>query len=111
MQPRLYHFQRVPWFRPFFGRRSTDERRAGSGERPVRGDEREQLLTGLLSKLPESQRLAFILCEVDGHSSEEIAGLMGVPVHTISSRIHKARARLAAKLEPLREGDERSVGR
>jgi RNA polymerase sigma factor (sigma-70 family) len=103
MERRLYHFQRVPWFRPFFG---WGEGRPES----ARGHEaREQFLTRILSKLSETQRLAFVLCEIDGHSSEEVALLMGVPVRTVSRRIHKARERLAARLKQRSDG-ERSVG-
>ncbi len=46
--------------------------------------------------------LGFVLFEIDGHTSEEIAGLTGVPIDTVSTRIHKARTRLASKLEQLR---------
>jgi DNA-directed RNA polymerase specialized sigma24 family protein len=53
--------------------------------------------------------LVFVLCEIDGHSSEEVALLMGVPVRAVSQRIQRARARLAAKLEQ-RSDRERSVG-
>jgi RNA polymerase sigma factor (sigma-70 family) len=93
MERRFYHFQRVPWFRPFFG----------WGQRPpesaLDNEARERFLTRMLSKLSETQRLVFVLCEIDGHSSEEVALLLGVPVRTVSLRIHKARERLAARLK------------
>lgn len=105
MTPQFYHFRGVPWFRPFLVRRPDGELpacRAENGRSAVSHKENEQLVARLLSKLPESQCLAFVLFEIDGHTSEEIAGLTGVPIDTVSTRIHKARTRLASKLEQLR---------
>jgi RNA polymerase sigma factor (sigma-70 family) len=103
MERRFYHFQQVPWFRLFFGWGR------GGPESALGHEAREQFLTRILSKLSETQRLVFVLCEIDGHSSEEVALLMGVPVRAVSQRIQRVRARLAAKLEQ-RSDRERSVG-
>ena len=37
--------------------------------------------------MPEEQRNAYILCEIDGKNYEEIAYIVGVPVGTVRSRI------------------------
>jgi RNA polymerase sigma-70 factor (ECF subfamily) len=112
MEPSFYQFRRVSWFRPYLGQLRADEDQVSpvdKAESAPCNKEQERLLTRLLSKLPEAQRVAFVLFEIDGYSSEEIASLMGVSVQTISTRIHKARARLAASLIGLRDC-ERSAG-
>jgi DNA-directed RNA polymerase specialized sigma24 family protein len=68
------------------------------------------MLGRLLAKLPESQRAAFVLFEVEGYSGKEIAHLQGVPLNTVWARIHKARTKLAATLKRLRDVEERRVG-
>ena len=52
-----------------------------------------------LAALPESQRLPLWLSDVDEHEYEEIATLMGLPLGTVKSRIHRARARMRQFLE------------
>lgn len=47
-----------------------------------------------LEALPPAQREAFVLCDVEGHTDEESARLVSVPVGTLKSRLRLARARL-----------------
>jgi RNA polymerase sigma-70 factor (ECF subfamily) len=47
----------------------------------------------LLEALPEAERSALILFELEGLSGEEIAAVTGEPVGTIWVRLHRARAR------------------
>jgi RNA polymerase sigma-70 factor (ECF subfamily) len=47
----------------------------------------------LLDGLPEAERSALILFELEGLSGEQIAALSGEPVGTIWVRLHRARAR------------------
>lgn len=47
-----------------------------------------------LDQLPESQRSALTLCDIEGLSYEEISHIMDCPVGTVRSRIHHARRRL-----------------
>jgi len=56
-----------------------------------------------LAALPEDQRQALILREIEGLSYEEIATLMNSPVGTVRSRIFRAREAISAKLKPLLE--------
>jgi RNA polymerase sigma-70 factor (ECF subfamily) len=53
-----------------------------------------------LSALPESFRTIVILCDIEEFSYEDVAAILGIPVGTVRSRLHRARARLA---ELLRE--------
>ena len=54
----------------------------------------EDQVLAALSALPEAQRSAIILCDVEGLRYEDIAGVLGCPVGTVRSRIHHARKRL-----------------
>ena len=51
-----------------------------------------------LSALPSDQRLAVILCDVQGMEYAEIALVMGVSLGTVKSRINRARSRLRERL-------------
>lgn len=51
-------------------------------------------LEAALDRLPEDQRLAIILADVQGYGYEEIASTTGVAVGTVKSRISRGRARL-----------------
>lgn len=51
-----------------------------------------------LSALPSDQRLAVILCDVQGMEYAEIAHVMGVSLGTVKSRINRARGRLRERL-------------
>ena len=70
---------------------------AGPEQQALRGELREALQTELLS-LPSDQRLAVILCDVEGLSYDEIAMTMKSSVGTVKSRISRGRARLRESL-------------
>jgi len=55
---------------------------------------RQQLDRGLLS-LSLDQRAIFVLFEIEGYSLPEIAGTLGIPLGTATSRLHRARAHFA----------------
>ncbi len=57
------------------------------------------LLNHALDELPEEQRTALVLRELEGLSYEEIAEQMHSPVGTVRSRIHRARDTIAAILK------------
>jgi RNA polymerase sigma-70 factor, ECF subfamily len=58
----------------------------------------QQQLERALDDLPEKLRLALLLSAMEGHSLEEVAALLSVPVGTVKSRIFFARKQLAEKL-------------
>lgn len=58
----------------------------------------------LLDELPEDQRAAFILAELEGLSAPEIATALDANVNTIYARIRAARQRMAEAAQRL-EGD------
>ena len=47
-----------------------------------------------LLALPQEQRLARVLCDIQGYSYEEIREITGLPMGTLKSRISRARLRL-----------------
>ncbi len=51
-----------------------------------------------LLRIPADQRLAIVLCDIEGLSYEEIALTMGSSVGTVKSRISRGRARLRERL-------------
>ena len=52
----------------------------------------------LVRRLPLPQREALVLCTVLGYDYDQAAVLLGVPVGTIRSRIHRARTSLDVRL-------------
>ena len=55
-------------------------------------------LESALEELPEKLRLVLLLSAMEGYTIEEIAGMIGVPLGTVKSRIFIARKKLAEKL-------------
>ena len=64
-------------------------------------EERQKLVRSALTRLPEEYRTALVLKEMEGLKYEEIADLVGCPVGTVRSRIHRARNELREKLRCL----------
>jgi len=71
-------------------------------ERLLRTEERAQIKKEL-DELPPSQRAALGLRLLEGLSYEEIAELMGVPVNSVRSWLHRGRARLREALKEVVE--------
>jgi RNA polymerase sigma-70 factor, ECF subfamily len=51
-----------------------------------------------INKLPDEFREVIILCELEGHSYEEIARIIDIPVGTVRSRLHRGRMILKERL-------------
>jgi len=58
----------------------------------------EQEIQRALDALPAEFRLAVILCDVEEFSYEEIAKIMGCPIGTVMSRLHRGRKLLQRTL-------------
>ena len=71
---------------------------AAGPERLALHDELREALQVELLRLPPDQRLAVILCDLEGLSYEEIAVGMGRSIGTVKSRISRGRSRLREAL-------------
>lgn len=81
-----------------------------SPERAALGSETMRAIQRGLETIPEDQRMAVILCDVQELSYEEIAAAMGTSIGTVKSRISRGRSRLRDFLLESGELDS-SVGR
>ena len=101
---RRHHGHHVDVDDPVMGR-SVGDPDTGEGSRtdPVRSLSTRELSTVLeehLRALPEEQRALVILRDLEDLSYEEIADVTGLPLGTVKSRLHRARAELAKGLRP-----------
>jgi RNA polymerase sigma-70 factor, ECF subfamily len=79
---------------------SRPERRApaeNAEDLAARGQFAERLEVAL-AELPEKLRLVLLLAAMQGHTLEEVAAMLAVPVGTVKSRLFFARKELAEKL-------------
>lgn len=74
-----------------------------SPEQQTLDSETGRVIEAALARLPDDQRQAVVLCDVQGLTYDEIAGAMGSSVGTVKSRISRGRARLRDIL--LAEGE------
>jgi len=65
-------------------------------------DERRAVLEAALGALSLEQRAVFTLFELEGHTGEEVAVLLGVPAATVHSRLRLARQIFRRTLERYR---------
>ncbi len=63
-----------------------------------------------LDDLPESFRQAIYLADIEGYHYSEIAELMGTPLGTVMSRVHRGRAMLRDKLQAYAPRPARTGG-
>ena len=75
----------------------------------VEQQERMEQVRAAVLDLPAEFREAVVLCELEELSYEEAAKMIGCPIGTIRSRLHRGRALLLAKLEILRDVPRRSM--
>lgn len=85
----------------------------GESGRPGIADPRDDLdrlelrmeIDRALRALPDDQRSAIVLVDVEGLSVAEVAGILGIPEGTVKSRCSRGRARLAVALAGVRNPD------
>ena len=82
--------------------------RGPSPEDQVLASERRRQLNGALSKLPERQRLVFMLSHFEGRSSREVSTMTGLNESTVRVHLFRAirrlRSLLAKPAEPAQAG-------
>jgi RNA polymerase sigma-70 factor (ECF subfamily) len=72
--------------------------RAADAEDLAASNEFQAHLDSALAELPKKLRLVLLLAAMEGHTIDEIAGMLGISTGTVKSRIFYARRQLAEKL-------------
>jgi RNA polymerase sigma-70 factor (ECF subfamily) len=83
------------------GDEPIDRHPAARPEHALETNERQVAVRAALAELAEEFRTALILKEMEDLSYEEISEIVGCPIGTVRSRIHRARAELRVKLQGL----------
>ena len=76
-----------------------DDVGALDGDELLRADQRIERLHAALARLPVEYREALVLCELQELSYAETAAVLGCPVGTVRSRLHRGRVLLATMLD------------
>lgn len=84
---------------PFSAARAATVSDLSRPDELVEGMQLETIVKNAIQKLDPEFREALVLCDVEDMPYEEIAQIAGVPVGTVKSRIHRARAQLKALVE------------
>lgn len=61
-----------------------------------------------LAELPDDQRAAIVLVDVEGYSVDDAAAILSCPPGTVKSRCARGRAKLAKRLSSIRNPDAES---
>lgn len=72
---------------------------APASEAPEPVDTLSQCLPRVLAELAEKDRQAITYCDIEGHSQQELATLLGLSLPGAKSRLQRARLQLKKKLE------------
>ncbi|HET9953953.1 MAG TPA: sigma-70 family RNA polymerase sigma factor [Polyangiaceae bacterium] len=49
------------------------------------------ILQGILDRMTDTQRAVFVLCDLEDQAPGAVATMLGIPVGTVNSRLHRAR--------------------
>ena len=79
---------------------ATDDDATDPAHRTVESERREQVLAALRA-LPDEQRAALVLVDMEGYPVAEAAEILDCAVGTVKSRCSRGRARLGVLLAPL----------
>src|SRR4051812_41440979 len=74
-----------------------------AGRRPEEAASAREIFA-VIAALPPNFRDALVAVDVAGLSYGEAARLLSVPEATVASRLHRARAHVAARMDPVRAG-------
>lgn len=82
----------------------ADHRTGSDPAQPLEQSETQQIVQDALAALPDEFRTVLVLKEMEGLRYEEIAEVVGVPIGTVRSRIHRGRSELRQKLRVALKG-------
>jgi RNA polymerase sigma-70 factor (ECF subfamily) len=82
----------------FYENVKSDRAHTNNLDKEFYNDLLDDELTEAIDQLPTKMREVFLLCDLDGNSYEETAELVGCPIGTVRSRLHRARHMLQENL-------------
>lgn len=82
------------------GDRTPARRWTAPPEQELLDRETRQLIEAAIAGLPEAYRDVYVLADVEGLPNAEIAGLLGLAVPAVKSRLHRARLMVRDALAP-----------
>ena len=82
----------------FYENVKSDRAQTNNLDKDFYNDLLDDELTKAIDQLPSKMREVFLLCDLDGNSYEETAELVGCPIGTVRSRLHRARHMLQETL-------------
>jgi RNA polymerase sigma-70 factor, ECF subfamily len=82
----------------FYENVKSDRAQENNLDKEFYNDLLDDELMSAIDQLPTKMREVFLLCDLDGNSYEETAKLVGCPVGTVRSRLHRARHMLQETL-------------
>lgn len=80
------------------GQEPADQRPSADPSHALQSQERSDLVRQALDELADDHRAVLVMKEMENLRYEQIAELLGCPVGTVRSRIHRARNELREKL-------------
>jgi RNA polymerase sigma-70 factor (ECF subfamily) len=110
----LRDMRRLRWVRNVFKRTvPLSTRIAATGPTPVmtlETKQRQDLLARLLAKLSAPLRETFVLFEIEGYTSDQIAAFHRVSVNTVRARIYRSRKRVLKLMAEWRNEESQRGG-
>jgi len=96
----------VDRYRDETGFEPVDGRENSSPSSRLQSEENQQLVRNGLKELAPEHRDVIVMKEIEGLRYDEIAELLGCPIGTVRSRIHRARQELREKLTRMMEQEQ-----
>jgi RNA polymerase sigma-70 factor (ECF subfamily) len=96
-------------FQEFAGDRAMElmERRAAlCPHAALEAQELREQIQAAIAAVPEIYRMVVILADIQGLTTAEIAPILGCPVNTVKTRLHRGRLVIRERLEAYLKGDE-----
>lgn len=72
-------------------------------EESCESHELDHAITACLQSLPPAYRAILVLVDIEDHSYEEAAAVMGIPINTVKSRLARARMKMREELQKFKD--------
>lgn len=98
--------RRFAWFRSITARTAIEAPDSRTPERDLQVHEASREIERILARLSPDQRAVLTMFEIEQIDCSEIAKVMGIPLGTVYSRLHAARARFRREYERAPHGKQ-----